>query len=78
MNPLAAPAQQMHVLAPVLLAHHPKPLSANASHLAHGLAHAGGQMFKGMSGLSVVAVLAVLYLIFWALSSAISRKFGNS
>lgn len=56
MNPLAAPAQQMHVLAPVLLAHHPK-----AFHFA-GITH----HFTGTQGEIAIIVVIVLALLGFA------------
>ena len=53
MNPLAAPAQQMHVLAPVLLAHHPKAFHA------FGITH----HFTTLQGEGIIVVLFVLIVL---------------
>lgn len=53
MDPLAAPAQQQHVLAPVLLAHHPKAFHA------FGITH----HFTAAQGEGILVVLVLLLVI---------------
>lgn len=70
MNPLAAPAQQMHVLAPVLLAHHP-------ASLAHSLHQTAGQFFKGDTPMESVFTVVLILVVLGAIGAGISRAFGR-